>query len=301
MPSAPPRSARLRSRRVASVSFRGDSGLPASAGRRGARRRPLRRTFAGLGCRRRPLRFTVRRLSPSRLRLWLRRHADRFVKGCDLASRQIANSTALHARKLNGSVSHAYQPADGQPDCIEHSSYFAVTALAERDVQPYVAPGSAARLDRVEMRRAVPQHHAFRQQTQLLVRRRAEQAHRVFARNRVARMHQAVSKLAVRREQEQTGRVQVQPADRDPASMRRPGQTLENRRPLFGIVAGRNLARRLVIRNVAVRPRLSLQSNGATIDQDPFLPGDPVSETCASAIDAHAPIGDPTLDLSPRP
>jgi hypothetical protein len=112
-------------------------------------------------------------------------------------------------------------------------------------------------------------------------------------------MHEAMRELAVRGEQQEARRVEVQTPDRNPPSSRRLWQPLEYRRSPLGIPARRELPARLVIREIAVRTAVRTELDGTAIEQDPFLAGERLAELGTAAVYDDATFGDPTLDLAP--
>ena len=110
-----------------------------------------------------------------------------------------------------------------------------------------MAAAAADHRDVVEMRRAVFELDAALEFFEHLVRHFAVHAADVFALDLRARMHQRVGEIAVGRQQQEARRVDVEPADRDPARAFQERQLLEHRRAAFRIVARRDDAFGLVV------------------------------------------------------
>src|SRR5690606_41794254 len=111
----------------------------------------------------------------------------------------VTHASTLQSSELHRSVPHAYQPTDDQADGFKHSPHFSISALAKRDVQPAIATRPATRLNGAEVGRPVIEHYTVGQRAKLRFAGRAEQANRVLPRDLVARMHQTVRELTVRR------------------------------------------------------------------------------------------------------
>ena len=88
-----------------------------------------------------------------------------------------------------------------------------------------------------ELRRAVLELDAGQQLLAPALFELAHHAHRVFALDVVARMHQPVRELARIGEQQQALGVEVEAADGDPFAVPHRRQLFEHRRPAFRIVA----------------------------------------------------------------
>ncbi|MCY1425465.1 hypothetical protein D9M71_412530 [compost metagenome] len=144
-------------------------------------------------------------------------------------------------------------------------------------------------LDVAELGRAVFQHHAVLQALDHVLVDLAAHTHGVFAVHLVGRVHQAVGQFAVGGEQQQAGGVDVQAADVDPAAGAQARQAVEHGRAAFRIVAGADLAFRLVVDQHAAHAFLA----GVAADQV-VVDGDGVM-----AVDALAEAGDGAVDLDP--
>lgn len=89
------------------------------------------------------------------------------------------------------------------------------------DLEPAVAvalfPGGH---HAVESGRAIVQIHAFEQVADSVGLRKPPEPHQILTLHFRGRVHEAVGEIAVRREQQQTGRIDVQPTHDDPSAMR---------------------------------------------------------------------------------
>ncbi len=192
------------------------------------------------------------------------------------------------------------QAADRQPNGFEKASYLAIPTPPQRDSIPYVATATAGRLQRFEAGLLTIQRHPAGQLAQLRSRRLAAEPHRVAARDAITGMHQAVSKLAVCGQQEQAGGGDIQPSNADPAPLPRGWQRIENRGSARLIAARGHLPGRLVIEQVLVPPRLSVQPDGAPIQTNLALRPDPNTERRQLPIHGDSTQLNPALDFPAR-
>ena len=119
----------------------------------------------------------------------------------------------------------------------------------------------------------------------------------VLALELVARVHQAVGKLARIGEEKQARAVEVQPADCDPPARRQRG---EHRAPSLRVAARDELADRLVVEQDARRLGAWPRSTGLPSTSDPIARRGALAELGHGAVDADAPGVDPALDLAAR-
>src|SRR5581483_300195 len=120
------------------------------------------------------------------------------------------------ARQLERPVAYAQEPAHARADGLEHAPHLAVAAFLEGDAIPAVGAFARARigrLDALEGGAPVGELDAAAQPLELARAQRTLHAHRIFALDAVARMHQAVGELTVLRQQQQPGTIDVEPAD----------------------------------------------------------------------------------------
>jgi hypothetical protein len=113
-------------------------------------------------------------------------------------------------------------------------------------------------------------------------------------------MHEPMGEIAVSREQQQTRCVEVQSADRDPSPSRRRRKPFEYSRAPFGILARRQLAAGLVIRQIAVRAVDDGELYGAAVEQDALFARHRLAKLGAAAVDEDTAFVNPALDLASR-
>ena len=149
-------------------------------------------------------------------------HAGQLQETIQFFWRQIAPLVAEEAGfEDDVAKAHPHQAADLDAHGLPEAAHLAVAALAEQDVIPAVGATAAGvgLDDLLEARRAVVQFHAMDQALQRFPRRRAEDAHGVFALELLGGVHQLVGQFAVVGQQQQAGGVDVQAADGDPAPL----------------------------------------------------------------------------------
>src|SRR6185369_3594984 len=122
----------------------------------------------------------------------------------------------------------------------------------------------------------------------------------VLALHLVSGVHQSIRQLARVGEEEQTGAVQVQPTDCNPAAR---GKRVEHRAPSLRVAPRDELADGLVVQE---DPRLfragfrSLFRNRLSVDGDLITRTRPGAQADERAVDADASGRDPALYFSPR-
>jgi hypothetical protein len=113
-------------------------------------------------------------------------------------------------------------------------------------------------------------------------------------------MHEPMRQLAVVGEQQEPGRIHIEPSDHDPAPAARGRQALEHGGPILGIGARGHLAYRLVINEHfdGLAPPAEIQ--GPPIETDPVGDGGTVAQHRDAVVDGHAAGADPLLDAAAR-
>ncbi len=111
-------------------------------------------------------------------------------------------------------------------------------------------------------------------------------------------MHQAIGQFAVGSKQQQTGRVDIEPADPDPARAAHAWQLFVDRRPSIGIVVGTDLADRFVIGQVALAALLA-DPHRFTVDVDDFAALQRLTDLRWLTVYGDPAGAYPLLDLTP--
>src|SRR3569623_833027 len=210
-------------------------------------------------------------------------------------------SGAERARQRHRSETHPHQTAHRDALRFPHAAHFAVAAFAQHHVVPVVHALAARVGDGVETGGAVVEHHALAETLQYLVVHLAQHAHRIFAFDLAGRVHQPIGELAVVAEQQQAQRIEVEPADRDPAAADA-RQPVEYRGAAFGIGLGADLARGLVI-NQHPRPRfIQRRRRGdlAAVDTHHVAVGAAHAELGRRAVDGDAAGAYPVFEPAAR-
>jgi len=197
------------------------------------------------------------------------------------------------------SVAHASEAIHFCADRFEKSTHLAIPSLAQSHSIPDITAGAlpfSLRPNGRERRGSIFKLDAGLKFFKGFRRQPAVHPRHVFALDFVARVHQPVGELSRVGEQQQPGRVDVEPPDGNPASGRETGK--DGRAPLR-IAAGNELADRLVVDE---HPRLAglRKAYGSAVDRDRVARQGAVSETRHLARDADSPRLDPGLDLAPR-
>ena len=199
---------------------------------------------------------------------------------------------ALQAlRQHDVSVANADESTDGEAYGVEQPAHLAVATLVDDDPVPAVRALASTIFDRLE-RGALAgiDVDAFEQFFSRVFVERAEHAHRVFALDTEARMHQLVRELAGVGEQQQPFGVDVEPADRQPLALLQPRQLAKHGRAILRIVVRDDLAGRLVIRDDTRRRRRDAYLDGLARDPDLVAPADPLADVRRFAVDGDSPF-----------
>ena len=105
-------------------------------------------------------------------------------------------------------------------------------------------------------------------------------------------MHQGVGQLAIGGQQQQTGGVDVEAADRDPACAFQAGQGIENGRAAFGIFAGGDFAFGLVVDQHRARFAQGRSDEHLAVDFDAVAAGNRLAGLGGFAVDLDRALGD---------
>jgi len=151
------------------------------------------------------------------------------------------------ARQRNVAVTHAFQAADLKALRFPQTANFAITAFGQHDLEPGVRVARADAFDLVEFGRAVFQCHTTCQSVHDVVWHFALNADDVFTLNCMRGMHQSIRQFAIGRQQQQTGGIDVQTADGNPARAFQARQRFKYGRATFRIFVCGDLAFRLVV------------------------------------------------------
>ena len=152
-----------------------------------------------------------------------RRHVRRPRRGAAAARARRAQRPERPGRQraqAQAAVGRAVQREHVVPDRLAHAAHLALAALVQHDLDDAL-PARGAQHAHAGRRRAPPVQLHARRRAAAAVSRADGPTHRrlVGLLDAVARMHQPRGQLAVVREQQQPGRVGVQPPDREePAS-----------------------------------------------------------------------------------
>ena len=158
-----------------------------------------------------------------------------------LAGRQLAERQRAEA--------HTGEFLDGMPDRFAHPAHFTVVTLTNDELQPRLALTSALDAHLGGGGDSLVQAHAARQPRERVGSGCAFHLDPVRLANAIARMGQPQRQLAIVRQQQKPGRMEVEAPNREhaPAHVR---QQLAHRRPPFRIRKGRHDPDGLVEENV---------------------------------------------------
>ncbi len=103
------------------------------------------------------------------------------------------------------------------------------------------------------------------------------------------RMHEPVGQFAVRGKKQQTCRVDIQPAHRNPSLALELGQSVENSWPALGILTRCNLALGLVIdKHASLGFENTVQADGLSVDFDRVARRQLRTKICRYTIDSDS-------------
>lgn len=194
------------------------------------------------------------------------------------------------------------QAADLETHGLPEAADLAIAALAQQDVKPAVSALADAGLDDLlEVGRAVVQFDTVYQALEGLLRYLAQDTHGIFPLDCLGGVHKLVSQIAIIGQQQQAGGIDVQAAHGDPAPLFQGGQMAKDGGAALGIMAGDDLALRLVVGDDTQGLGAGWgQPQVAAIQADPIPRGDAVTQLGDLAIDLDPSRLDPALDLTPR-
>ncbi|MNO92196.1 hypothetical protein D3C76_837630 [compost metagenome] len=156
-------------------------------------------------------------------------------------------------------------------------------------------------LDVGELGRAVFKDNASLQTLDHLVIDFTTHTYRIFTVHFVGRVHQAVGQLTVGGEHQQTGGVDVQTTDVDPAAFFRARHLVEHGRTAFRVNAGADLAVGLVVHDHAADRLGSLFAlDHLAIDGDGVVHVDALAKGGVFAVDLDAAVADPGFHVTAR-
>jgi uncharacterized protein with GYD domain len=178
----------------------------------------------------------------------------------------------------------------GVPDRGQHPLDLVLAAFVQRELDP--PPGKPPRLRRG--REPVIELYAVAEALERLIGRLALDLGHVDLFHLVAWVGQHVRELAVVGEQERTGRVRIEPADRDDAAW--VSYEVDYGWPPMRVTGGRDHTGRLVQEDVGER----LELDPATVDLDPVTRGDEGVQLPRLPVDGDAARLDQDVGAAPR-
>ncbi|VVN39300.1 hypothetical protein PS645_05302 [Pseudomonas fluorescens] len=156
-------------------------------------------------------------------------------------------------------------------------------------------------LDVGELGRAVFKDDACLQTLDHLVIDLATHTYRVFTVHLVGRMHQTVGQLTISGKHQQTGGVDVQTTDVDPATFLRARHLVEHGRTAFRVVTGADFAVGFVVHDHAADRLGGLFAlDHLAINGDGVMQVDAQTEGGVFAIDLDAAVADPGFYITAR-
>src|SRR5574340_1835457 len=192
------------------------------------------------------------------------------------------------------------QARHGEAEMLEQPPHFALAAFLDDHAVPAVGPLAAGDKAALQLGRPVVQFNPCEQLCDHVLGQLAQHPHRVLALDFEARMHQLVGELARGGEDHQAVGVVVEPPDGNPLGAAQSGQRVEHGGAALGVVAGDDLAFRLVVGQDASALVLEAQVHAAAADLDDVARSDLAADRGSFAVDLHAALGDPFLHLSAR-
>src|SRR5471030_3192676 len=214
---------------------------------------------------------------------------------------QLFPATALQvAWQGHRAVAGADQARHGQADGFEHAAHLAVAAFADDHAIPFVDAFAAAVGDLGEVRQAVVELDAGQQFLAHALFQLAQRAHRVFAVNAVARVHQPVGQVARGGEQQQAFGVEVEAADGQPFAGFHRRQAVEHRWTAIRVVIADDFAGRLVVDQHARRLLADAALDQLAVDADVVGRQDALADVGRLAIHRHAAGDDQFFHVAAR-
>ena len=196
------------------------------------------------------------------------------------------------ARQGDVTVAYALQAADLIALRFPEAADFAVAAFGDDHLEPGVRITGADAFDFFEFGRTVIQRHTAGKAVDHVVGHFTVDAAHVFAFDVAGRMHQGVGQFAVGGQQQKTGCVDVEAADRDPARAFQTGQGIENGRAAFGILAGGHFAFGLVVDQHRARLAQGRSHEHLTVDFDAVAADDRLAGLGGFAVDLDRALRD---------
>ena len=228
--------------------------------------------------------------------------ADGAGQSRDIAFIELDKRPPLEAaRQKHGAIPDADQTADGMADRFEHAPHFPIAPFGNRNPVPAVGPLPAAGFNGAKRSHAIVERHTLKQPLFLLVAKRAQYTNRILPLQPKSGVHELVSQFARTCQQEQTFRVEVQPAYRLPFTLKQFRQTPENGRPVLGVVVRHHLTCGLVIRNNPRRRRVDAYTNWLAIDFHTVAKLDALADMSGLRIDRYTSFQNQLLHLQARP
>ena len=184
-------------------------------------------------------------------------------------------------------------------DRLAHALHLAVPTFVERELESGPVRPASQDADACRCRGAVVELDAVAKPRDDVGRRRAGDIDLVDLRYPVPRMGKPVREVAVVRQQERSGGIDVESADRDDARLER-HEVHDSPSPLR-VARGRHDTRRLVQEHVSEPLPLDARS----VDLDDVVPPDDGVQLPRLAVNAHAPVEDELVGApsrgNPRP
>jgi hypothetical protein len=188
-------------------------------------------------------------------------------------------------------VAHAFEATDLKALRFPQTANLAIATFIQHDLEPGVRITRADAFDFVELGRAVIQCYAACQTIDDVVRHFALDANNVFALDGIRWVHQGIRQFTVGGQQQQTGGVDVQTTNGNPARAFQTRQRFKYGRATFRIFVGGDLAFRLVVNQYAGRFGQSGGDKRLAIQFDAVAAMDGLSDLRDFAINLDDALG----------
>lgn len=203
-------------------------------------------------------------------------------------------------RQKHRAESHSLEPGNLRTNGFPQPPYFPLAPFHDDHREPAVAAGRLTGDDITEAGRSIVQIDAIQKLFDLLLADRAANATQVFAVDPAGRVHHAIGQFAVGGQQQQTGSIDIEAANRNPAALCRPRQTVEHGCSSLRIASCRDLAFRLVVNEGLVLGGSGSDLPAASVQADSLAGADTGSRACHLAINPNLATLDARLDGPPR-
>jgi len=176
-----------------------------------------------------------------------------------------------------------------------------MATLPERHVIPVIGTLPAGFNHRIKVRRSVFELNAVQQALDHVGRNLAEHPDRVLAFDSARRMHKFIGQFAIRREQQESLGIEVQPPNDNPSCIAKHRKVVKHGWPTLGITSRRDFSIGLVVDDDTPPGFMSCAGGKwLSVDANILTRNNPITQLGNPTVDRYASVANPDFQLPAR-